>query len=102
MLAENQTPLHVRDYLKDRFTVEELRDLLASLDLRPADVLSRRARAYKELVGGREAGLTDDELLALMVREPTLLRRPLTVRGDRAVVGFDRAALAALADDAGA
>lgn len=102
MLAENRTRYSVRDYFKDRFTVEELRDLLASLGLRPVDVLSRRARAYKELVGGREADLPDDEILALMVREPTLLRRPLTVRGDRAVVGFDRAALAALAGDAGA
>jgi arsenate reductase (glutaredoxin) len=102
LLADEGAEFTVRDYFKDRFTVEELRDLLASLGLRPADVISRRARAYKELVGGREADLTDDELLALMVREPTLLRRPLTVRGDRAVVGFDRAALAALTNDAGA
>lgn len=97
MLADSGTDFAVRDYFKDRFTVAELRALLAALGLRPADVLSRRARAYRELVGGREADLTDDELLALIVREPTLLRRPLTARGDRAVVGFDRAALAALA-----
>lgn len=96
MLTGEGVAFNRRDYFKDRFTVEELRDLLARLDLRPAEVLSRRSRAYKELVGDREPALTDDELLALMVREPTLLRRPLVTAGDRVVVGFDREALNAL------
>lgn len=59
-------------------------------------MLSRRSRAYKERIGGREADLSDDQLLALLVAEPTLLRRPLVVSGERAVVGFDRPALDAL------
>lgn len=72
-----------------------MRNLLSGLDLRPTEVLSRRAKAYAELVGDRD--LTDEELLALMAREPTLLRRPLAVRDGRAVVGLDRQALLALA-----
>lgn len=74
-----------------------MRDLLAGLDLTPRDVLSRRSRAFKSLIGDREASLTDDELLALMVQEPTLLRRPLAARAGQAVIGFDRAGLGALA-----
>lgn len=72
-----------------------MRGLLAAAGLTPREVLSKRAKAYNELVGDRD--LADDELLALMVREPTLLRRPLAVRGNRAAVGFDRAGLATLA-----
>jgi arsenate reductase (glutaredoxin) len=71
-----------------------LRALLASAGLTPREVLSKRAKAYNDLVGDRD--LSDDELLALMVQEPTLLRRPLAVKGGRATVGFDRAGLAAL------
>ena len=89
-------PFARRDYFRDRFTVDELRELLAGLGLRPREVLSRRSRAYKELIGDREAGLTDGEVLDLMVTEPTLLRRPLVAAGGRAVVGFDREALRAL------
>lgn len=74
-----------------------MRDLLAGLNLTPRDVLSRRSRAFKTLIGDREASLTDDGLLALLVQEPTLLRRPLAVRAGRAVVGFDRAGLSTLA-----
>ena len=86
-----------RDYFKERFTVEELRAVLANAGLTAHDVLSRRAKAYAALVGDRD--LSDDELLALLAQEPTLLRRPLAVRGERAAIGFDRAGLTALADD---
>lgn len=98
MLTERQVAFTRRDYFKERFTLDELRALLASGGLTPRDVLSRRSRGYKELVGEREADLTDDELLALMVQEPTLLRRPLALRDGRLVVGFDREELVALTE----
>lgn len=61
-------------------------------------MLSRRSRAYQELIGGRD--LPDGELLDLLIREPRLLRRPPAIRGGRATIGFDREGLAALARDA--
>ncbi len=42
--------------------------------------------------------MTDDELLAAMVAEPTLIRRPLILDDDRLIVGFDKKGLAALAE----
>ena len=75
-----------------------MRAILADAGLTPQEVLSRRAKAYATLVGNRD--LSDDELLALMVQEPTLLRRPLAVRGEQTAIGFDKAGLTALSDDA--
>ena len=43
--------------------------------------------------------MSDDELLVEMVREPTPIRRPLILDGDRLIVGYDKKALAALAGD---
>ena len=37
---------------------------------------------------------SDDELLALMVQEPRLLRRPLIVVNGKPVIGFDKEKLA--------
>jgi arsenate reductase len=85
-----------RDYFKEHFTVEELRGLLQSIGLTPRDVLSRRSRSYKARVSDRLDSLTDDDLLQMMVEDPTLLRRPLAVRDGQVVVGFDRPGLAAL------
>jgi arsenate reductase-like glutaredoxin family protein len=36
-------------------------------------------------------------LLTLMVQEPTLIRRPLAIKGDHATIGFDKTGLAKLA-----
>lgn len=52
----------------------------------------RSAREYRRLQGRAREG----ELLGLMAGEPRLIRRPITVLGERAVVGFDREALGAL------
>ena len=53
---------------------------------------SRSAGEYRGLRGRGGEG----ELLGLMAREPRLIRRPITVQGGRAIVGFDRAALGTL------
>jgi Spx/MgsR family transcriptional regulator len=90
-LDERQVAYQRRDYFRDRFTRDELAGVLASAGLTPRDVLSKRARAYKELVGDRD--LTGDQLLDLMIQEPTLLRRPLVVSGSQSVIGFDRKGL---------
>jgi len=82
--------LNVRDIFREPLSDRELADLAG---LVTADGLfswkSRSARQYLEL---RETAI-EEELLRLMAAEPRLIRRPVTVRGDRAVVGFDREAL---------
>jgi Spx/MgsR family transcriptional regulator len=87
-LDERGVAYERRDYFRDRFSHDELASILAAANLTPRDVLSKRARAYKELVGDRE--LTDGQLLDLMIQEPTLLRRPLIISGQHVVIGFDR------------
>jgi arsenate reductase-like glutaredoxin family protein len=68
--------------------VDELREVLAAAGLSPRDVLSRRSRVYKER-NLEHHEHTDDELLALMVEEPTLLRRPLVIDDDGVIVGHN-------------
>ncbi len=85
-----------RDYFQQRFSVDELRALLHSLNLSAHDVLSTRAGKYKEL-GLDRRDVSEDELVQLMVEEPTLLRRPLIKRGSRSVVGFHLSELESLA-----
>lgn len=85
-----------RDYFRDRFSREELDALLRRTALKPRDVLSTRSGAYRALALGSRK-VDDDELLDMMVSEPTLLRRPLIVSEHGVVVGFNRDAITALA-----
>ncbi len=84
-----------RDYFRDRFNADELRALLGRAGLTAHDVLSTRSRAYRDR-GLAERNLSAEELIELMVSEPTLLRRPLVVGGAGTAVGFDREKLEAL------
>lgn len=84
-----------RDFFKNRFTEGELRDILNSIGLTAHEVLSTRATRYKEL-GLDTREVSEDELLALMAAEPTLLRRPLVRRGQRGTVGFNKIEIEAL------
>ena len=92
LLKQSGEPYEKREFFKDRFTAQELGALLGSVDLRPSEVISTRSRAYKER-NLAEAELTDSQILDLMVEEPTLLRRPIVIKGDRAVVGYNESKL---------
>lgn len=66
--------------------------MLRRAGLTPFEVLSKRSRAYRSL-GLAERQLSDDELLDLMIEEPTLLRRPLIISPAGVAVGFNQTRL---------
>ena len=98
MLDEHGVEFTYREYRKEPLSEDEIRAVLAKLNAAPADVLRKNDKAAKTL------GVTGDEpaetLIALMADNPTLLQRPIGVRGSRAAVGRPPEALLALLDDA--
>jgi arsenate reductase len=56
------------------------------MNLAPRDILRTGEKVYREL-GPEKAELSDTEIIALMVKYPDLIQRPIIERGDRAVLG---------------
>lgn len=83
-MTEKGVPFKNVNYLVDRISAEELRQLLASAGLRPEDALRRGEAAYREHVAGKT--LTDSQLIELMAAHPELIQRPIVVRGKKAVL----------------
>jgi arsenate reductase len=52
-------------------------------------LLNRRSSTYRQLPEERTADLDAERALALMLEQPTLLKRPVAARGDQARVGFN-------------
>lgn len=94
-LEASGVAFRVRDYFRHRFSVAELKQVLDHMGIAPATALSTRSRVYRERQLDAET-LSDDEILNLMVEEPTLLRRPIVANGDRVVIGHRPAELAEL------
>ena len=64
----------------------KLRELLSKMNLTPRDLLRTSEPIYREL-NLRQRTLSDDEIIALMVKHPDLIQRPIVERGSRAVLG---------------
>jgi arsenate reductase-like glutaredoxin family protein len=84
-----------RNYAKTPLTRAEVDAILAAVGSTAA-VLNARHATAKAKGWTVAAPPSKAELAAAAVEENNLLRRPITVRGKRAVVGNDEAALRAL------
>ena len=74
------------NYFVDPLDEITLREILSKAGLSPRDVLRTRDRVYSELNLDSD-DVSDDVLLAALVAHPSLLQRPIIVRGDSAVLG---------------
>jgi len=79
--------LDERDYAKAPLTMAELKELFAGRD--PRDFLNTRSPAFKA-IGLAGKSLTAAQALALMAKEPNLIKRPIVVAGKEMIAGFDR------------
>ena len=73
-------------YLESPLDAQAITDLLDNLRIGAAQLVRRSEQDFKDNNLGR-ADITEDELIAAMVKYPKLIERPIVVSGDRAVLG---------------
>ena len=83
MLTDQGLAFEYREYTEEPLSKAELKAVLSKLGCGPRDVL--RGRDAKAL--GLSGDETDAQLVALMAEHPTLLQRPIGVKGRKAVLG---------------
>jgi|SRR3954451_8995596 arsenate reductase len=72
------------NYFIEPFTEEKLRQLIKKTGLRPFDILRKGEASVKE--SGLTAETSDAEVLKAMVRDPSIIQRPIVEVGDQAVL----------------
>lgn len=72
------------NYFIEPFDEINLASLLEKTGLRPFDVLRRAEPEYK--LAGIDKDSTDAEVIAAMVKYPSLIQRPIVEVGDKAVL----------------
>ena len=63
-----------------------MRDLIKKMGINPRELLRTSESVYRELEIGKK-DFSDDEVIALMIKHPDLIQRPIVERDDRAVLG---------------
>jgi arsenate reductase len=75
---------HIVEYLKTPPDAAELKRLLKLMGLKPRELL--RAKEAKE-AGLDRPGLSDEQIVAGMVKHPIAIERPIVVNGNKAALG---------------
>jgi arsenate reductase (glutaredoxin) len=85
LLTERGIDFERVNYHVDPLPEEKIRELLRKAGVGPRDVLRTKEPEYKSL-GLDDPAVSDDDLIAAMVKHPPLLQRPIVERGERAVL----------------
>lgn len=72
--------------MKDRYSVEELKELAEKVPLQ--ELLNKRGVVYRERKEELE-GLSEEQLIEEMAKEPRLIRRPIIIADDEVIVGYN-------------
>lgn len=72
------------EYLKETPTVQELKEILAKLDMKAEDVIRKKEKLYIETY--KDNSYTEDQWLHILVENPILIQRPIVIKGEEALV----------------
>ena len=96
LLKENKIDYRYREYTKEPLDIKEIKELLKKLDVKPKEIFIKNGKMNRKL------GLSGEEPDAVLIRaiaqHPTLLKRPIGVSGDKAVLARPIEKLLELAD----
>jgi arsenate reductase (glutaredoxin) len=85
ILLENGLKPEVREYFKSPITETEFQDLLMRLHKRPDALIRTKEKDYINKF--RNKDFTDSEWIKILIEYPHLMRRPVIVKGLKAIIG---------------
>ena len=86
LLRESGVAFEKVNYYLAPLGEKKLRELIKKLGIKPRELLRTSEGVYRELGLGKK-DFNDDQIVALMVKHPDLIQRPIVERGARAVLG---------------
>jgi arsenate reductase-like glutaredoxin family protein len=85
--------LQERDLGKEPLSEDEIEALIGNAEV--MEFLNTRSASYRQQ-GFKKQPPTKTQAIALMAQDPNLIKRPISVKGNMKVLGFDQARLRAL------
>ncbi|PCI42784.1 MAG: arsenate reductase (glutaredoxin) [Proteobacteria bacterium] len=85
LIQEEGIKPEIIEYLEASPSASEMDAILNKLGMEPADLMRTGEDEYKEHIQGKD--LNRAEAIALMVKYPRMIERPVVVNGDKAAVG---------------
>lgn len=84
-VKDHTDDFEIIEYLKDPITEEILADLLMKMNVKPIELIRTQEKIFKSEFKGRQ--FNDHEWIKIMVENPKLIKRPIVVKGNKAIWG---------------
>ncbi len=84
MLKEAGQEVNIVLYMDTPPSAKEINALLAKLGLPAKDLVRKKEALYKERFAGKE--LSEQQWIRILAEHPSLIERPIVVRGNRAII----------------
>ena len=92
-MKDNGIEADVRDIKEDNPSAEELKEWTAKSGLPLRKHFNTSGKLYKEMhLKDRLKDMSDEEVIALLASDGMLVKRPVLVKGDTVLVGFNEEA----------
>jgi arsenate reductase len=85
VLQEAKVAFEVIKYLDTPLNENELEEILDTLKISPIQLVRKNEAVWKEQFKGKE--LSDNQIIAAMVKFPKLIERPIIINDNKAVIG---------------
>ena len=83
-LKEKGLEFTVVEYIKNPISREVLKEILMKMNVRPRELVRTQEDVYKSDFAGKE--FNDEEWIDILLEYPRLIKRPIVVKGYRAVI----------------
>jgi len=86
-LKEHGVDFDAVNYYVVPLSKAKLKELVKKMGVRAAELFRKKEEIYKKLkLSQKEANISDDAAIDLMVKHPDLLQRPIVEKGARAIL----------------
>ena len=85
IIKDSGAEFTIREYLKEELSTEELSSLVKKLNIAPIQLVRTNEKIWKDEFKNKD--LSDEELIAVMQKNPKLIERPIVEKNDQAVIG---------------
>jgi arsenate reductase len=84
-LDENNVAFEIIDFMEQPLSEIELKTVLKKLNTDVQGLIRKNDQLYKEKFAGKE--YSDDEWITILSENPSLIQRPILIKGSVAMVG---------------
>ena len=83
-LQDKRYDFEVKDYIKNLLSIEEIVELIESLNIKPLELVRKNEAIWKENFKNKD--LDDNQIICALSKNPKLIERPIVTKGKSSII----------------